>query len=348
MIKLTRRPTKYVGFLAIYIFCTLLISCTNSRPQNEQPIQPIGLAESDRMSLSEENAIDGVMINNPDGSNYYQLKQGLFQSVINRITGSGVTGGPPSSYEDAIADGVMPIIFANRYTGEDIANTPEYSPGDFYLHFPTEAEPEYNFWQYMGDKDNFFDPDAVPEGERKPFYGSWEGETTDGRTSFTDIDVDYQTIADMDVNHSREFHNIPVDDDARAKIYIIYLCINEILLQTGDTLESVQYQTLDEYIGYCGRKNPAAWVNPYTGDPMKEVPWTSVPVYYYEDPWGDPLQQAGMVFNPDFPKEELPGNYSFTIDPGSSSRDPFSYAQFYFKMPDGSVAAYIGIGSRSE
>jgi hypothetical protein len=158
--------------------------------------------------------------------------------------------------------------------------------------------------------------------------------------------VDYSTYADIDVNNSREFQNIPVDDDARAKIYVVYRCINEIMLQMGQTLDTAQYQTLDDYIAYCGRKNPAAWVNPYTGDAMKEVPWTTVPTYYYENPWGDLLQMVGLVFHPDFPMDELPGNYSFTIDPGSSSRAPSYYAQFYFKMPDGSVAAYIAIDGR--
>jgi hypothetical protein len=323
------------------------ISCAHQARPLDTPTQDITFNHTEQMDIPPGQIDDGIILSNPQGENEMALKLAALSSILDiaMVQSWGIVVGsqqPSDIYPTLIETGALGIIFSNRYTGQDMIITNEYSPGDIFLKMPTEDDPIYHFWKYMGERDNFYDPSAVGDGLKIPIKGLPE-EKTDGKTIYIDVPVDVADMPLFDLNQSREFCGIPVDDSARARIYSVYRCMAELLMQAAGTLESTPV-TLDGYIEILGRKNPVAWTNPYTGDAMMEVEWVQVPTFYYETASPDPLREQNVTLDdPQLSDSELAGNYSFFItppNPDSGKKEVF--VQFYFYMPDHSVAAYIG------
>jgi hypothetical protein len=250
-----------------------------------------------------------------------------------------VGGDAPTSYESLLEKGALSVIFKNRYTGEDIRITDEYSPGDFNVHYPTPDDPAYNFWTYYGEEDYSYDPSVALPGERHHVAGVGGPDyTTDGRTGYIDHVVsNMAAYTSGPVDSNREIYNIPPDDEARARMMILSVAVHTIMRYGTSWLESVP-DSVDGYIELVGRKNPVAWVNPYTGQDISEVPWVEVPLFQEATPVNEP--SLGFAQSDD--TTGLAGNYSFAMGIEKN------YAQFYFLMADGSVGAYIAFAERPQ
>jgi hypothetical protein len=257
----------------------------------------------------------------------------------------------PSSFESLIGTGTLAVIPFNPYTGEDVISTPDYSPGNFFLSFPTVDDPVVKFWTYLGDDSENYDPDLYTSGEIRPMGNGSDEYYTDGRTIFLNTIVTEEYIDSLDdiVDPSsfRESLNFPVDDDARVAIYTVARFTESLFYFIGNRPADFP-NSLDGMIAIVGRKNPISWTNPYTNEPMEEVPWIQVPFYNCGDqglgkiPDASPWPQEGID------KDALAGNYSFIA--GSSPYNPnepgerTACAQFYFYLPNGDIAAYHVVG----
>ncbi len=277
---------------------------------------------------------------NPDGEPETAFKSLMIRSIIKKASvfywELMVGGDGPENYESLLEEGILPIIFTNRYTGADIRNTSRYSPGDIYLHFPTKDNPVFSFWDHYGEKDYAYDPSLALQGEKHPLQGMDEY-TTDGRTLYLDVEVSPEEMAlTSSASGCRERYGIPPDDEARARVLLVFDAMDKIMRSAGSWIDDVP-SSLDGYLELVGRRNPVAWTNPYTGEPMHEVPWANVPQCQHTgSPFNEPIPELGNNKN----LSSLAGNYSFAIGP---ERD---YAQFYFKQPDGSIGAYIVLAKR--
>jgi hypothetical protein len=81
---------------------------------------------------------------------------------------------------------------------------------------------------------------------------------------------------------------------------------------------------------------------------MRQVEWFSVPLYYgvTNDPVVDPIPDITRDrAAPSPPPEDIAGNYAYKVafSPVVDT-ELRAYTQFYFKQPDGSIAAYLAIG----
>jgi hypothetical protein len=267
-----------------------------------------------------------------------------------------IVGGPqPTGYQQLVDSGALPIILANRYTGDDIVSTKDYSPGDFYIEFPTAESPVSRFWTHLGEQDWEYDAALAKElaatDERRPLSNhpprpegaDIPSETTNGRTIFEEMSYDQSQIAmgfSCDRAYTRQYFEMPSDDDARARIIVVARAMQEVM-RIWEPIP-IPLNSVDGFVNYVGRKNPVAWTNPYTGEPMREVPWNKVA--YYE-----PYPNSKVPFSPTDQaphggNSPLAGNYSFTNAPCPSFPDNDKnnvYAQFYFYLPNGTIAAYL-------
>lgn len=342
---------KLYILLQIVSFCILTTLSCNNKSDDIHIALPIENPRTTNQTNTPEY-YDGIWLNNPDGEPIMGFKSGFIELYVNMAAYTGwgliIGEGLPDSYDTLIESGVLPIILANRYTGNDIRSTTEYNPGDFFVRFPASSDLTVETRFYFGDKDYFYSSSTYQSNQILQVEG-FGNNTTDGRTLFTLNEItesDFKSWNDPHIEDSRQLFQIPPDDEARSRIYFIYRCYNEILQHAGypDTGITTMPDSFDGYIALIGRKNPKSWINPYTGDSMKEVPWTDVSVFYLQgESQNNPLNQFGEFTTNEQSDTELAGNYSFKIGKGPLDKLN-AYAQFYFYLPDGSIAAYICFG----
>lgn len=330
----------YVILLAIGI---LLFSCATATPapvQNNTPPEtspPRQVVNITLPSLGE--AIQEPV--NPDGEMAVSAKEIAIASLITRSMSLGwellVSNKAPETYDDLLETGALPFILANRYTGNDIKITSTYSPGDIFLLFPSKVQPEFHFWQYYGEKDLGYNPSVGSDGKRHPLIGNPEY-TTDGQTLYNDVAVNPADLITSIPDGGRERYGIPVNDEARSRIFVVYDA-TQTLIGNAYEMGIKAPLDLDSFIAIYGRRNPVSWTNPYTGEPMKQVPWVKVATYRDRNPEGIPMPDFSTS---NYANADLAGNYSYAV--GNAMVEEYdlkAYMQFYFKLPDGSIAAYL-------
>jgi len=281
----------------------------------------------------------------PPEKNYIQFRQYYIESAINMGTQAwtlleGLQ--MPGDYNALVESGALPIIYLNPYTGEDMDESREYSPGDIWFHFPTPEEPNYRLWIHLGEMDINYDSQLAESGEVVPMEFGPEFRT-DGHTIFIEYELSPEEITSMedvgDIGAGREAWNFPADDTARLRIYTVFCSVQDLLTTLHADVPS-NPESIDEVVALVGRKNPVSWTNPYTGEPMRNVPWVTLP--FYSDnisvPEESPSPQDGID------AEALVGNYSFVSGQhpiyGGQARFPV-VIQYYFYLPSGEVASYL-------
>ena len=287
---------------------------------------------------------EAVFPRNEYGNPVMQWKSSVIEMHLTQAfnTNKDLKGGPfPSSYEELISTGLLPIMFHNRYTGQPVVNTAEYSRGDIYYSVDAISD-TLVYSIHFGDQDQTFDPDLT-NGQYKPCECDPRYATTDGKTIRWEMRLPSDLLADSPASSdTRESFNIPAGDDSRASIFIVYQSISKFMYKACENLDALP-GSLDDYIALIGEKNPSAWINPYTGLSMTEVGWYDVPLYYDWDRLAEPittLKEDGQNI-----PEGIAGNYSFNIgDSPLMEGETRAYVKFYFKEPDGSISAYLAIG----
>jgi len=308
---------------------------TNTTPSDQPQVTPRQI---------EGVPTNTVMPNNPNGLWEYELKSGMLDFGVNRaiFTNRDLIGANfPASYEEMIEKGLIPIIFHNRYTGQPIKSIFEYSPGDIFYEADFEAG-VYRFYRHQGEFDQNFDPEAT-DGRDLPWGGNPLTAQTDGKTiKVSDVLGLEPMNQPLPPDYFRESFGIPVDDEARARIFILYKWFEHEMYQVGDIISSVP-TSLDGYIELVGERNPVAFTNPYTGAPMQEVEWYSVRMYNHWQPISEPIDELDGLGETCPP--EAAGNYAFITAPSPvAPGENRAYALFYFREPDGSVSGYVSIG----
>ena len=335
---------KVISVPLLILLCSLLGAC-------RYPAEPASEASGPGhpgLSPSREPKQTPVMLDNPNYTREMSVKAVLFEILMMYAMGDGrllLGGGLPLDYDALIAEGSLTVIPANRYTLEDAVSTTVYSPGDIFFDLDEQAE-VLRFYQHMGELDMAYEPDAVPPGQLLP----WAGEPnylTDGRTLYWDNDeIEVGWYETVDPTPLREYLGIPGDDDARTRVYLVYKTMTEIMYRAGWILD-MPPPSLDGYVQFIGRRNPVAWTNPYTAQPMGPVPWV-VPTKVYEvlgDEYGDPLPDVPSPV-PVPPPSQLVGNYAYVVLPSEHTPgEMIAHALFYFYLPAGELAAYCGGGA---
>jgi hypothetical protein len=334
------QKVQLFGILMILLLlCLPNISCQKvaspvSRTTEEKTVQDIPNEE-------------GVQLDNPGYSEEMFFKASLIEGLILFAVNDGrslLGCDTLKGYDTLINEGSLPIIFANRYTGEDMISTADYSPGDIFLDY-NETDSTFRFFIHNGDRDAAYEPGAVADGTKLPWAGDPGMYMTDGRSLFWEENLDPNYFTVDDPSGFRERFLIPATDTARTKVFIVYYTLNKIMSQAGNFMTNSVPDSIDGYIAMAGRKNPVAWVNPYDGGEMVEVPWVKVSTYSETGPSGEEPWGLEGISSADVDVSNLPGNYSFITAPSpTESGENWAYAQFYFLEPDGSVSAYVAVG----
>ena len=338
------KPAITSNCLLLLVIILIASSCTSSGRTTEPDDAALDVRNQ---AVTEPGTIDPY---NPNFSREIAYKESLMMNILMFSSGDGVMllgRGIAWDYEFLIDTGALPIILANRYTGEDLINTPEYNPGDIYWHVDRE-DGSFFLYEYLGELDKKFQPDAVPYGERWIVDGTDDRTETDGKTLYTVFEGPYEPdfISEMDFvdpGGFREKFRMPAGDVERTRMFLLHKTMRVCMLNAGRILTSVP-ENIDGYISLMGRMNPVAWTNPYTNQPMKEVPWVNTPAYNMTLKCGEDSQCNSVVGAGAIPESELIGNYSYAIIPSDIADEMEACLQFYFKMPDGSVASYFSIG----
>jgi len=281
---------------------------------------------------------------NPSGSRWYQARGDFIEyAIVSAVfTNRDLLGRRfPVNYDELLSSGLLPIVFENRYTAEPIKSTPEYSPGDIYY----EADPAsglFRLYRHQGELDLDFDPEAT-EGKDLPWTGSPTDTVTDGKSIKTEIVLGPEAMAgSVPPSRFRIDFDIPTEDEARVRVLIVYRWVNDFMGRMGEFVDQVPL-TLDDYIDFVGQPNPVAWTNPYSGEPMKQVDWYDVPLYFCWERAGKPV--TGLSLGESEPPEDIAGDYAFTVAPSPVVEGEMrAYALFYFKQPDGTPGAYLAMG----
>jgi hypothetical protein len=314
-------------------------SCAIQTMQHEDS-STVPVASNDRKI----DNLDKVWPENDLGSVEFYLKTVIIESAIMNAIGTNhmLLGSQfPESYDEMLTNGLIPVIFENRYTGNPIINTEQYSEGDIYYDIDP-ANSTLHFQIHMGNQDLVFDPDLT-NGEDKPWGGDPMFALTDGRS----IKFKYETTPEMldgsmFTAENRIRFGIPENDDARARIYILSKFIDDVMFRLGEVTHDVPF-SINYYIEFLGDKNPSSWINPYTGNPIKEVGWFDVPLYYKWEPLTEPV--PNLSNGDQLLPNDLAGNYAYKLDSSPIVDGELrSYALFYFKEPDGSISGYLCIG----
>lgn len=167
-----------------------------------------------------------------------------------------------------IENGYYAIIPRNPYTGEDIKTSLDYSPGDFLFATDGKASVYIQHQGLMGN-DCYLDLENYDNLYYTQIVGEDEGCVSDGRTEymFGIYDEDMKRSAIKEITQSRINRYGKRYPRENAKLYWLKRQMFEILSSYSQEYEEV-LPTLDDYLNFFGRKNPAAWINPYTGKPM--------------------------------------------------------------------------------
>lgn len=236
-----------------------------------------------------------------------------------------------------INKGYLVIIPKNPYTGEDVKQSEEYSPGDVYFKFNFFEGGEFKI--HYGKGAHRYQPEKYVKGEVKetwiPFNPKSEEQllfsSYDGRTvthfipgfNMVKDEIDDQPPPDTFTDRTKL-------EDAKQRMYFIKRQMGDIFRNASSIAEQPG-DTLTDTISIFGRINPAAWINPYTGMPMKEVQCSVRYIY-----------GINKVKDPD--KEEYAGNYSYVKSlAGGGIR---GVLELYYINDDGRLGTY-NCGTRS-
>jgi len=331
------------AILPVAIFLVSVPAC-----QSRDAYRPGDNPASDPQLSGETRTDEGDPLYPASEEDYPQYRLSYLEYLFNQTaqTWSLLEGSEiPPDYHSLLESGALPIIPVNPYTGEDIRITRDYSPGDIYLSFPSTEDPAYRLWWHLGEFDRDYNPELASRGEIVPHEYIPEFRT-DGRTLYLEYELSPEEMEGMHtamgLAERREMLNFPGDDEGRIIIYQVCQAVQHLLIDAGNSLPP-NSASIDDIIATVGRKNPVSWTNPYTGEPMRNVPWVRLP--FYSDNASVPQLSPSPQDKID--KEALAGNYSFVTGrhPNYDEQyDRTAIIQFYFYLPSGEVASYLATG----
>jgi len=226
------------------------------------------------------------------------------------------------NYESLLNDGLLAIIPRNPYTGVDVKSSLNYSPGDVLLAVNDQGG---LMIQHLGNKEGDYDSNATEYTQLRYQKGSTEDELlTDGRTLYTFHKFEDDELDDLYANlaNSRKSYFKGQYSPEYVKIWWLQRQIQEMFTRYAQNHKDV-LSTLDDYLNYYGRRNPAAWVNPYNNLPMKQVGWVDVA-------YGSP---------------PVPDSYFETVDDVASYAGNYSFAKISDSKGDKVVFALYYLDS---
>ncbi len=236
------------------------------------------------------------------------------------------------NYDSIIRDGLLAVIPRNPYSGEDMKTSCEYSPGDMLL---ARDKRGFVFLYHAGEKESQYDPSRSNFNRimYKPKLTGIE-ECTDGRTQiryFRFQKGKSQPVLIKDI------------DQPKAEFISTFFTLMWLNDQVRDMMKAYSKinddvpDNIDGYLNYFGRKNPAAWINPYTQKEMKKVdfPETSFifpsgEIEYFKE------SVSRTVIEVD-DKNKYAGNYSFDVFEGSNG--PIAVFTLYSLDQNGEIRA---------
>ncbi len=216
-----------------------------------------------------------------------------------------------------IENGYYAIIPRNPYTGEDIKTSLKYSPGDYL--FATNGKAMV-YIQHLGlmDSDCYLDLEGYDNLYYVQIHVGDDGYVTDGRTEYVYgiYDMDMTANAIQEITESRINRYGVKYPRENAKLYWLNRQMFKILSRYSQEYEDV-LPTLEDYLNYFGRKNPSAWINPYTGKPMEQREQFAV-CKNIPNEVTDLLNRPVLYFKVSEPAyvNHYAGNYSFAVVEG--------------------------------
>ncbi|MCD6217471.1 hypothetical protein J7L05_06385 [bacterium] len=250
----------------------------------------------------------------------------------------------PFNYRSLIDEGLLIYIPRNPYTGEDVKTSLEYSPGDILIASNNEA---MAFLRHIGEKDDGYDSTTNDFNELYYLSGIGKREEiyTDGRTiyDFEKIDSDKlnEAINSAELGRRGYFGDDYTSETARIttiSAQVHRMMNNYALAQSHENV----LNSLDEYLNYYGRKNPKAWINPYTHADMQQVDFIECQYDVLNDlKLTQPPVPYSIIKNAE-QLDNYAGNYSFSVfeDEGG---EVAIFAIYYYDK-NGDLAASVSRG----
>ena len=261
-------------------------------------------------------------INDPDWDEEAGTKLTLNHFIVSQsFTSSGlVSDNLLRNINSQIENGYYAIIPRNPYTGEDIKTSLEYSPGDCLFAMNGKS---IVYIQHLGlmDSDCYLDLEGYdnlyvcvqPHGDNESYV-------TDGRTEYMYYKyregMYEQYIDELKKQGKRKYGSkYPYEN---TQLHWLKRQMFEILSRYSQDYEDV-LPTLEDYLNYFGRKNPSAWINPYTGKPMEQREQFAV-CKDIPNEVTDLLDRPVLYFKVSEPPyvNYYAGNYSFAVVEGKN------------------------------
>jgi hypothetical protein len=233
--------------------------------------------------------------------------------------------------EKLIAAGFLAIKPSNPFTGNPMLFSEEYIPGEIYFAPRPLAEGDTGFIRHFDQAEPEYDTTLVQKGEwlqkkdlpeEKGWFLADEYEYFNGQSLKRvlpgpgSLPPDYLTV-----RKNWGYEDYP---DEQLRVMSIAVQMSSVVGSYSIHHEEAP-EYFNEYINWLGQENPAAWVNPYSGEVMKQVPIVACATYP-----DDPNAPLGEM-----PKDVSPfiGNYAYKLyDNGQYT---VSLARFYYLDKDG-------------
>ncbi len=257
------------GIFIMLIFLLALAGCSSSSTGRATD----AVAERDPDVEIHARLIDkfGDGVVNPYLTNEGQF---YFSVLGSLVTSAGyyykVTHGFPEhyDYDDLVESGAIILIPRNLYAGEDAAQTETYSQGDLFFEYNTNEG--QTFTLHLGKGAPEYWPEKFAQGETIRETHRGKEKIYDGRSKSTYL----RPPTPEEIIQARE----DIDETSFWMTHPEANQMNNMHSQIQNFLasHSFYYDTppdnFDDLIERFGRKNPKAWQNPYTGNPMEELP----------------------------------------------------------------------------
>jgi hypothetical protein len=263
----------------------------------------------------------------------------LSESVYNRLLYSDRLD---FNFNSLLNEGLLAIVFRNPYTGSDVKSSLKYAPGDCFISSGKEGN---IFIYHSGDKQRFYEPGR--DNYDKLTYQAFTEKTmellTDGRSIINSSKLSADEYSDLLANIERGRQNYFGNNYPLSWIRIWWLNsqMHEIMIRYSFLNEQVP-SDISDYLNYFGRKNPSAWVNPYTGSQMQKVSFADCR-YFVDRDWE--LQQAPVP--PSFissraTTDSHAGNYSFDVF--DDAEGTIAIFALYFVDENNQLSAFVSRG----
>jgi len=299
---------RHLIFLGLF-FCIFTISCSSS--SNSQT--PVQQETADRISMDAST---------PPRQGDVDCPESLKATIILEMVSSGMQYihyfpdlEYPLTVEQLIKRGFLAVIPNDPVNSRaKLEFTEEWTPGGCYVY---NDNSKFILVKHMVECDSDFDIDLFESGKTKA------GPAGEGISDGRSIRIEQASEPPPPPDEVRVLWNIKDVTDEALLIENIASQIRSIVSHYSLRYPDILY-SLDDYLAFIGPKNPDAFMNPYSGLPMR-----AVPAAFTKGMDTRNAENPALVKSPEI--QEYAGNYSEIV---TSTQDGATVILFHFYYID--------------